>query len=121
MKILQFDPSKGSARQGDVLITREKDAPADWAAEEPQELTVLAYGEVTGHAHFFEKPGVTTLFKDSISDRIMKLPEINLLRHGTPPMAHDPDHYGIQVPPGVYRIRRQVEYSKTTMSRRVTD
>jgi len=59
-------------RQGDVLLIATKpNAVTSEHRPVPRDAgrVVLAYGEVTGHAHVFRDPGVCLLSREGISDR----------------------------------------------------
>lgn len=94
-------------RQGDILII-----PVDVIGE-PEELepvkrddgrVILAYGEVTGHAHAIEAEGAT-LFRDR------KLMSLFLTVAGDAVALEHAEHDTIWLPPGRYRVVRQREYS----------
>ena len=88
-------------RQGDVLLV-----PADAVPEDARVVArddgrvVLAYGEVTGHAHAIASRAATQL-RDG-DDRYLRL-------DAEATLAHE-EHAPIEVPPGVYRIVIQREY-----------
>jgi hypothetical protein len=88
-------------RQGDVLLVVVAELPA--AAEEltPGDRIVLAYGEVTGHAHT-----VATL-----EAQLFGLGDVRYLKvsDGGADLLHE-EHAPIHLLPGVYRIQRQREY-----------
>lgn len=93
-------------RQGDILLVPVKSIPnAVEVIERDQGRIILAYGEVTGHAHAI-KDKRATLFRDP------KLAAIFMHISGDAPVAleHD-EHAAIHVPPGKYQIIRQREYS----------
>ena len=93
-------------RQGDVLIVPVKSIPktAELVARDSGRI-VLAHGEVTGHAHAI-KDNRAALFRDP------KLAAIFMHISGDTPVAleHD-EHDTIELPPGNYRVIRQVEYT----------
>lgn len=101
-------------RQGDVLIFRA-DVDVSSYEEVPREngSVVLAHGEVTGHKHRLDDPGVCLLRKEGISDRVLTVMETSWLRHE--------EHDTIELPPGKFVVRIQKEYSETEMSRMVVD
>lgn len=91
-------------RQGDVLIVRVDDN-TKCGEEVPREngSVVLAHGEATGHAHAFHNAGVA-LYATKTGERHLRVVATNaLLRHE--------EHAPIHVPPGLYRVVRQREYS----------
>ena len=96
-------------RQGDVLVLRVK-GDADELGErvaEPRDdgRVVLAYGEVTGHAHAIMDEAATLWRLAAGDDRL-------LLVAGDAPVAlrHE-EHATIMVPPGAYVVRRQREFA----------
>jgi hypothetical protein len=93
-------------RQGDVLIVPIARLPAGLkpVGREHGRL-VLAYGEVTGHAHAIRDKRAA-LFRDS------KLAAIFMHVSGDGPVALDhQEHDTIHIPPGDYQIIRQREYT----------
>jgi hypothetical protein len=109
------------ARQGDVLLLRHEGAIPANAVEIPRDAgrVVLAYGEVTGHAHAMRDPGVCLLRAEGVA--------FDLLRVGEGVFAdltHE-EHATITVGPGVYERRVQREYAWSAeaaeMSRAVVD
>jgi hypothetical protein len=93
-------------RQGDVLIVPIAKLPAGLKPVEREHgRLVLAYGEVTGHAHaIWDKRAA--LFRDS------KLAAIFMHVSGDGPVALDhQEHDTIHIPPGDYQIIRQREYT----------
>lgn len=91
-------------RQGDVGLIAVDAIPPD-AVEQPRkkgERIVLAYGEVTGHAHAFHDVGVMAL-RAANADVFLRIAEPATLRHE--------EHTHITVPPGMYRVLRQREWT----------
>lgn len=91
-------------RQGDVALVAIDAIPID-AAELPRDegdRVVLAYGEVTGHAHALHEPGVTMLRAANADVFLRVIAPSNLVHE---------EHAKIAVPPGKYRVVRQREYS----------
>jgi hypothetical protein len=105
-------------RQGDVAII-----PVDRLPEQLKQVErdhgriVLAYGEVTGHAHaiasadadLFETPGATA----AAIDRFLRVRSVVTLDHE--------EHTAITIPPGDYIVRTQVEWSDAMEPVRVLD
>lgn len=109
-------------RQGDVLLVEVKDIPKRAKDITPKDRIVLAYGEVTGHAHAFypevsERPmeklrqrfasnDPKKLLKaklwDAGAERFLQVMEKTALRHE--------EHSAIEVPPGNYKVVRQREF-----------
>lgn len=94
-------------RQGDVLIIRVSRKPKGDYREKPRDAgrVVLAYGEVTGHAHAIADSGATlfNLFgAGEHADMWLKITTPVTLRHE--------EHAKIELPAGDYVVRRQREY-----------
>lgn len=107
MKALQI-------RQGDVLLEAVEALP-DGATAYPRELdgrVILAHGEATGHAHAFEENYVSE-YRQGV-DRFV------VIQGGASAFLKHEEHTHHQVPPGIYKIRRQREYSHTEI-RNVAD
>lgn len=93
-------------RQGDVLIVAVTSKPRNLEPiERDAGRIVLAYGEVTGHAHAIKAQNAA-LFRDP------KLMAVFLHVTGDEPalLEHE-EHSTIALPPGDYEIIRQVEYT----------
>ena len=100
-------------RQGDVLIVSVKEIPQE-AAKLPDDngRTILAYGEVTGHAHALKKDEAT-LYAANDNTFLRVVSAEAWLRHE----EHDP----IYIPAGNYRVIRQREYDDSGEIRYVAD
>ena len=108
-------------RQGDVLIMRVDDERADLRDRSPEPRdegrVVLAYGEVTGHAHAIADEHAA-LWRIPGEDRLLTVTGADAaLRHE--------EHATIVIPPGTYLVRRQREYvpnrDESAQSVRVAD
>ena len=103
-------------RQGDVLLIPVTTVP-DGARPVARDAgrVVLAYGEVTGHAHAIRTPGATLLADGE--DRYLRVLAGAILGHE--------EHATIDVAPGTYRVVIQREYVPPEVSpaafRRVVD
>lgn len=98
-------------RQGDVLM-RSARIPKDAKRQEVKGRAVMAYGEVTGHAHALEQVQDIELYeKDGRT-------YVRVLSAGTP-LTHE-EHGAIVLPKGDYERVIQVEYSPEE-SRNVAD
>ena len=86
--------------------------PADAVAETHAERVILKHGDATGHAHAFYQPGAQT-FVTPQKERYLRLVEPLTLRHE--------EHTHIEIPPGVYRIPGQVEWTDENEPRIVAD
>jgi hypothetical protein len=90
--------------QGDVLLIRAADDLTPEAVvvpRHPQRGIVLAEGEATGHAHAIADDAATLYATGDT--RLLLVREPVRLRHE--------EHAPIEVPPGLYRVRTQREYS----------
>ena len=101
-------------RQGDVSIIPVTSLPADLVPV-PRDAgrVVLAYGEVTGHAHAIASPDAE-LFATTADavDRFLRVRSQVALQHE--------EHATITLPPGDYIVRRQREYQPVAF-RQVAD
>lgn len=94
-------------RQGDVYLVKTDEAVPAGAkpVERDRGRVVLAYGEVTGHAHVIEDEGVDLFATTSDAvDRWLRVGPKGAT------LVHD-EHGAITLEPGVYRTRIQREYS----------
>lgn len=95
------------ARQGDVFIEAATIPAGAQPEEKKSDRVVLAYGEVTGHAHAFYSSRVC-FFRETGSDGVRTFIRVS---GDTPvPLQHE-EHGAIEVPPGEYEVRIQSEYS----------
>lgn len=88
-------------RQGDVLLVKTDDLPKGSEEVPPGDRIVLAYGEVTGHAH-----AVATLQAKMYAHgdtRYLKVGDAGA------ELVHE-EHSTINLVPGIYRIVHQREY-----------
>jgi hypothetical protein len=88
-------------RQGDVLIRQIKSLPTQKA--QPRLTGILAYGEVTGHAHRVE---------DLTQAEVLEVGKSLFLRVGPEGVriVHE-EHAPITLPAGNYEVEIQKEYS----------
>jgi len=92
-------------RQGDVLIERITKTPRKTQpVKRDAGRIVLAYGEVTGHAHAIASRAAE-LTETELGERFLRV-----LAEGGVALRHE-EHATIQIPQGDYRIRQQREYS----------
>jgi hypothetical protein len=93
-------------RQGDVLLIPVESLPArlDPVARDEGRV-VLAYGEVTGHAHAIEEQEAA-LFREPYGTAVF----MRVLGNAAVAVTHD-EHDTVMIPPGWYRVVRQREYS----------
>ncbi len=91
-------------RQGDVLVVAVDAIPRRAKpVDRRRERVVLAYGEVTGHAHAIADSGAALLEHEH--DRYLRV-----TAGGGVGLTHE-EHETILVPPGEYRVVRQREYT----------
>ena len=95
-------------RQGDILIVPMPKKQFKRARRRHPEngCVVLAYGEVTGHAHIMDADSVRlydAYDDDGSIEEVLLVDETTLLTHD--------DHLPIRIPKGVYRVIHQREYS----------
>jgi hypothetical protein len=90
-------------RQGDVLIQRIQQSIPKEAELIPNdnERVILAYGEVTGHAHAL--PAQKSSLYMWKGDRLLEIKEATSLTHE--------EHAPIALQPGVYKVIQQKEYT----------
>ncbi len=90
-------------RQGDVLLVKADELPpaAEPVPLEEEERIVLAWGEITGHAHAVAAQAAQMFAVGD--DRYL-----NVLNDGAS-LVHE-EHSTINLLPGVYRIVHQREY-----------
>jgi len=90
-------------RQGDVLLIAVDDI--DTTARQKRDAKhriVLAYGEVTGHAHAIHDKAAT-LYGTDLENRFL-----DVLAEGGVTLSHE-EHAPIHLPHGAYRVVRQRE------------
>lgn len=96
-------------RQGDVLLVLVTAIPAGAKDVTPKDRIVLAYGEVTGHAHAVypetveQKPVMPARMWDAGAERFLQVVSQTALKHE--------EHAAIPLPPGIYKVVQQREYS----------
>ena len=103
-------------RQGDVLIVRKSAIePHERSVEIPRDAgrVVLAYGEVTGHAHAIDD-ATAHLYATATDDRLLVIDGV------TAALSHE-EHATIVLPHGAYVVRRQREFVATDVASHVVD
>lgn len=96
-------------RQGDVLLTLVAAIPAGFKEEDLSQdnRVVLAYGEVTGHAHAIARDPDTKVLPvrawSAGAERFIQVVEKTALKHE--------EHAAIPLEPGIYKVGHQREYS----------
>lgn len=90
-------------RQGDVLIIQVDDLPAEELSEVERDggRVILAYGEVTGHAHAIMEPSVK-MWGTIKGDRFIK--------SDVPFEVGHEEHAAVKLSAGTFKIVHQREY-----------
>jgi hypothetical protein len=98
-------------RQGDVFVVAAESIPTA-ATEVPRDngRIVLAYGEVTGHAHAIADSGAVLLASPDTEDRFLRIMDASGVE-----LRHE-EHATITLEPGEYVVRRQREYTSADMA-----
>lgn len=91
-------------RQGDVFVERVRSIPKGTRVKRDRRRIVLAYGEVTGHAHAIVDREAE-LVETDLGERFLRV-----LAEGGVDLVHE-EHSTITLPRGNYRVGRQREYS----------
>lgn len=89
-------------RQGDVLLVKVTDLPKAEPAKLDKHDIILAYGEVTGHAHRIKVPEHKAKLWNASAERFLQVMETVALTHE--------EHSTITIDPGVYLVAIQTEY-----------
>jgi hypothetical protein len=91
-------------RQGDVFVTPIDAIPAEAeTVARDAGRVVLAYGEVTGHAHAIHEPNAE-LLSISENERFLRIVGSDVV------LRHE-EHSAIAIAPGTYRVVRQREWT----------
>jgi hypothetical protein len=102
-------------RQGDVLIRQVKALPKGAQDATPKGRIVLAHGEVTGHAHAIAEGEAREFTMADASGAVRRFLKVAGEAH----VRHE-EHATINLPPGLYEITQQREYSPSEI-RNVAD
>jgi hypothetical protein len=94
-------------RQGDVLIERVDSVPTGAQKQVRSRRIVLAEGEATGHSHTLEFGTID----DDPADWWKVGTDEKIVRVGPGARVSHQEHATIPLPPGIYRVRRQREYT----------
>lgn len=89
------------ARQGDVLIERVEQIPK--TANRATGRIILAHGEATGHHHAIDERDPADWWKEADGTQYVHA-------RGNSTVTHQ-EHAPILLPPGKYKVMRQVEYA----------
>lgn len=95
---------KQPIRQGDVLLQPVASIPAN-AQPVKQEASriVLAYGEVTGHAH--------AIYEDTDQVQVWAVGKVKYLQVMATVMLKHEEHRTAVIEPGIYKLPVQMEYT----------
>jgi hypothetical protein len=107
----QQNVRKDTYRQGDVLLVKVDKLPEQARPVEWEDRVILAYGEVTGHAHALSTEQVKMYTWKG--DRLLDI-------NSTAKLVHE-EHATIVLPAGVYRVVQQREYVPEAPPRDVVD
>ena len=92
-----------SIRQGDVLLIPVASLPAGCVPiPDDNGRVVLAYGEVTGHAHAIASMDATLFMDAKTLDRFLDVRAPVIIGHE--------EHSRIELPSGFYQVKQQREY-----------
>lgn len=101
-------------RQGDVLVKRTRKQPSTSAkVVNDQGRTILAYGEVTGHAHQVHDVSTAIVDRDDVpAQQLFEEPDGTrlLVVRRDAELRHE-EHGTIALARGTYEVIRQREYS----------
>lgn len=103
-------------RQGDVLLIEQR-IPRSWLpvrrpakVERDSGRLVLAYGEVTGHAHVIDAPESEAVqLSTADNQRFLRL-------MSDAPLVHE-EHDTLRIPKGTYRVVQQEQFVPAPTSR----
>jgi hypothetical protein len=108
---------KNTAAQGDILIQKIKGLPEGVSEVAPEGGCVIVTHSETGHHHVMDKASVKMYrLPEEIYECFLVVEETTALEHKRSFDTHAP----IQFEPGIYRVRRQREYTPEGF-RRVED
>ena len=93
-------------RQGDVLIRQVNEIPSQAKVKKNVGRIVLAYGEVTGHAHAIAEPQAKEFTMEQANSAVRRFLDVA----SGADVKHE-EHATIQLPPGFYEIIQQREYT----------
>ena len=115
-------------RQGDVILVPVKSLPKNLSAVPLHGgRIVLAFGEVTGHAHAIADHGISEEAAAEVAEAAIARARLWRAEDGSrylevrePVSLVHEEHTAHTVPPGIYELPVQMEYNAATM-RRVAD
>lgn len=90
-------------RQGDVLIREISQLPEKIRPVQSTDRYILAEGEATGHHHSIQATDGLSVFQQKSGELVMQVEEKSVsLKHQ--------EHAPIEIPLGIYEVKRQREY-----------
>lgn len=106
-------------RQGDVFLRRVKALPPDAKRTSKKQEVILAYGEVTGHAHRLQAAYVWELARQ----RYVEIDQPTPLTHEEHNLYDVTTGARVEtIPPGIYEITQgERNYDPSLYARRVMD
>lgn len=85
-------------QQGDVVMKSISDFPkGERVLDEQMKSKILAYGEVTGHAHRLADP-------EDVAVETFRILNVIYMNVKKPTMLNHEEHKTIEIPPGKYEI-----------------
>lgn len=93
-------------RQGDVLVRQISKIPDGATPKENKGRIVLAYGEVTGHAHAIAEREAAEFTMEAAAGAVRRF--LSVVSEAV--VQHE-EHASIPLPPGFYEIVQQREYT----------
>ena len=91
-------------RQGDVCLQSVKSIPVGAVEIKTEDKrVVLAYGEVTGHAH--------AIYEDIDQVKVWAIGKVKYLEVMASVVLKHEEHTHAKIEPGIYKLPVQVEYS----------
>ncbi len=108
-----FGNKRGQLRQGDVFIEPIEDLDMNEMEEIPRDngRVILAYGEVTGHAHALTDDGIK-LYQHKNHEDLKKKnePYLYLVVNNDTALSHE-EHPDVPITKGKYKIAHQYQYT----------
>ena len=98
-------------RHGDVFLREVAALPAEAVKAERSGDVILAYGEVTGHAHRIKSTSVT----------LWNVGEQRYITVESPSDLTHEEHHTIELPVGTFEVIQQREYDDELSTRAVAD
>ena len=98
-------------RQGDVLVRQVEAIPVSaTTVKRDNGRIILAYGEVTGHAHAILEEAAELVRTTDTNQRFLRI-----MAASGAALKHE-EHATITLPPGIYEVIQQREYTSHDMA-----